>query len=56
MIAVATRSLNIASPDCAEQFFAGRAARCVDLHHAGSLPELRQVLERHRAHGRSKIV
>ena len=49
MIAVAARSLNIASPDCAEQFFAGRAARCVDLHHAGSLPELRQVLERYRA-------
>jgi hypothetical protein len=49
MITAATRSLNVASPDCAEQFFAGRAARCVDLHHAGSLPELRQVLERHRA-------
>jgi hypothetical protein len=46
----ATRSLNVASPDCAEGFFAGRAARCVDLNHAASLPELRRVLERHRAH------
>src|SRR5215204_1023706 len=38
--------LNIASPDCAEKFFAGRAARCLNLHHAGSLAELRDVLER----------
>jgi hypothetical protein len=40
-------SLNIASPDCAEAFFSGRAARCVNLHHASSLAELRVVLERH---------
>ncbi|MET9338931.1 hypothetical protein [Nonomuraea sp. NPDC003804] len=39
-------SLNIASPDCAEAFFAGRIARCVNLQHAGSLSELRDVLER----------
>jgi hypothetical protein len=39
-------SLNIASPDCAEAFFAGRAPRCVFLHRAGSLAELRDVLER----------
>jgi len=38
-------SLNVASPDCAEAFFAGRAARCVNLRHAGSLAELRAVLE-----------
>jgi hypothetical protein len=37
--------LNIASPDCAEKFFAGRAVRCVTLRHAASLPELRQVLD-----------
>jgi hypothetical protein len=36
--------LNIASPDCVEAFFAGRAARCAHLHHAGTLAELRQVL------------
>lgn len=40
-------SLNVASPDCAEAFFAGRAARCVNLRHAGSLAELRAVLEDH---------
>jgi hypothetical protein len=40
-------SLNIASPDCAEAFFSGRTARCVHLHHASSLAELRDVLERH---------
>ncbi len=49
------RSLNIASPDCAERFFAGRTARCVDLHHAASLPELRRVLERHRADGAGPV-
>jgi len=38
-------SLNVASPDCAEEFFSGRTARCVELHHAASLPELRAVLE-----------
>jgi hypothetical protein len=37
--------LNVASPDCAEAFFAGRVARCAGLRHAGSLPELRGVLE-----------
>jgi hypothetical protein len=40
-------SFNVASPDCAEAFFAGRAARCVNLHLAGSLVELREVLGRH---------
>jgi hypothetical protein len=39
-------SLNVASPDCAEAFFAGRAPRCVNLHHAASLADLRDVLER----------
>jgi hypothetical protein len=38
--------LNVASPDCAEDFFAGPAARCVILWHAAGLAELRQVLER----------
>jgi hypothetical protein len=38
--------LNVASPDCAEAFFCGRAARCVHLQHAASLAELRDVLER----------
>jgi len=38
--------LNVASPDCAETFFAGAAARCVTLQHAASLAELREVLER----------
>ncbi|MGI5185891.1 hypothetical protein ACQEVZ_57565 [Dactylosporangium sp. CA-152071] len=37
-------SLNVASPDCSESFFAGRVARCVQLHHAASLAELRDVL------------
>jgi hypothetical protein len=37
--------LNVASPDCAEKFFAGAVARCVTLRHAGSLAELRNVLE-----------
>ncbi len=41
-----TVPLNVASPDCAEAFFAGRAARCVHLHHAASLAELHDVLER----------
>src|SRR5882757_4293945 len=38
--------LNVASPDCAEGFFFGPSPRCVNLHHAGSLAELREVLER----------
>ena len=38
--------LNVASPDCAEEFFAGAAVRCVTLRHAASLAELREVLER----------
>ena len=37
--------LNIASPDCAEEFFAGLAARCVALRHAASLAGLREVLD-----------
>jgi hypothetical protein len=37
--------LNIASPDCAQEFFAGRVARCVTLRHAASLPGLREALE-----------
>ena len=40
-------SLNVASPDCAEAFFAGRAVRCRNLWHAGSLAQLRTVLEAH---------
>ncbi|MEN3305773.1 MAG: hypothetical protein V7603_1975 [Micromonosporaceae bacterium] len=44
------RSLNIASPDCAEAFFSGRVARCVNLQHARSLVELRDVLERRLHH------
>jgi len=36
--------LNIASPDCAEEFLAGRPARCVTLRHAASLAGLREVL------------
>ena len=36
--------LNIASPDCAEAFFAGAVPRCVRLHHAASLAELGDVL------------
>jgi hypothetical protein len=42
--------LNIASPDCAEAFFAGRAARCVHLHRAGTLAELGEVLHSHLDH------
>ena len=38
--------LNVASPDCAEEFFAGAAARCVTLWHAASLAELHEILER----------
>jgi hypothetical protein len=38
-------SLNVASPDCAEAFFHGAAARCVNLHHATSLGDLQAVLE-----------
>ena len=37
--------LNVASPDCAEEFFAGAAARCVTMWHAASLAELHEVLE-----------
>ncbi|MEV4510498.1 hypothetical protein AB0K00_16205 [Dactylosporangium sp. NPDC049525] len=37
-------SLNVASPDCAETFFAGRVPRCVPLHRASSLSDLRAVL------------
>ena len=37
--------LNVASPDCAEEFFAGATARCVTLRRAASLAELREVLE-----------
>jgi hypothetical protein len=37
--------LNVASPDCAEEFFAGAIARCVTLRRAASLAELREVLE-----------
>jgi hypothetical protein len=44
-------SINVASPDCAEAFFSGEAARCVGLQRAGSLGELREVLERRRADG-----
>jgi hypothetical protein len=40
------RSFNVASPDCAAEFFAGRQPRCVELRCAGSLGELRTVLER----------
>ncbi|GAB3855049.1 hypothetical protein ACFPIJ_60270 [Dactylosporangium cerinum] len=39
-----TPSLNVASPDCAGSFFAGRIPRCVTLHHAASLSDLRAVL------------
>jgi hypothetical protein len=37
--------LNVASPDCAESFFRGPIARCVNLKQAASLPELWAVLE-----------
>ncbi|GIJ43351.1 hypothetical protein Val02_02370 [Virgisporangium aliadipatigenens] len=40
-----TELLNVASPDCAEGFFAGAAARCVRLHRAAGLGDLRAVLE-----------
>jgi hypothetical protein len=42
--AAATTALTVASPDCAETFFAGRAARCVHLRRAASLGELHDVL------------
>jgi hypothetical protein len=42
-------SLNVASPDCAEGFFAGRVPRCVTILHAGSLGELDDVLHRQLA-------
>jgi hypothetical protein len=38
-------SLNVASPDCAAAFFAGRAARCTDLRRAASLADLRAILD-----------
>jgi hypothetical protein len=41
-------AISIASPDCAEAFFAGRAARCVELRRAASLAELREVLDGHQ--------
>jgi hypothetical protein len=37
--------LTVASPDCAEDFFSGPVARVVHLHHAGSLRQLRAVLD-----------
>jgi len=37
--------LNVASPDCAEDFFAGPAARCFFLWRAAGLAELREVLD-----------
>jgi hypothetical protein len=37
--------LNVASPDCAEDFFRGHVPRCVAIHHANSLAALREVLE-----------
>jgi hypothetical protein len=37
--------LNVASPDCAEKFFAGAVARCLTLRRAATLAELREVLE-----------
>jgi hypothetical protein len=45
-----TTPLNVASPDCAEAFFAGRVARCVSLYRAASLAELRAVLLRRADH------
>jgi hypothetical protein len=39
-------SINVASPDCAEPFFRGRLARCRNLQRAGSLAELRDILDR----------
>ena len=46
---VVAPSFNVASPDCAEAFFAGRSPRCVGLHHAATLADLRAVLQRHRS-------
>ncbi|MET3426676.1 hypothetical protein BJ973_005888 [Actinoplanes tereljensis] len=43
--------LNVASPDCAKAFYAGLHPRCVRLHHAAGLADLRRVLARHRAAG-----
>jgi hypothetical protein len=43
-------SLNVASPDCAEEFFTGR---CRNLWHAGSLAQLRTGLEAHLEHAGS---
>ncbi len=37
--------MNVASPDCAEDFLAGPVSRVVQLQHASSLPQLRSVLE-----------
>ncbi|HEY6422066.1 MAG TPA: hypothetical protein VIY28_02210 [Pseudonocardiaceae bacterium] len=48
------RPFNVASPDCAEAFFAGATVRCEPLRLAGALSELRTVLEGHLAdHDRS---
>jgi hypothetical protein len=41
-----TVPLSIASPDCAEEFFAGLVSRCVMVRHAASLAGLREVLDR----------
>jgi hypothetical protein len=49
-VPVPVMPLNVASPDCAEAFFVGRAARCLNLQRAGSLVELRYVLERRLDH------
>jgi hypothetical protein len=38
-------SLDVVSPDCAEAFFFGRDACCGNLRRAGSLVDLRDVLE-----------
>ena len=35
----------MASPDCAESFFASQTPRVNNLHHAGSLSQLRSILE-----------
>jgi hypothetical protein len=43
---LAVPSVNVASPDCAEAFYAGRYARCVELHHAATLADLRAVVVR----------
>lgn len=44
-----TRPFNVASPDCSEGFFAGRVTRCRSMVHAGSLEELRRVLDERAA-------